>query len=405
MAEREPISAPERSRRTLAGGVLVFRWVALAWMTTIAATGSEPLRHPVIAWASVGAAGGWTVWLTFSRNKWIDAVLWADLALCLWLLLASGIVVTEGDIISQRPFFATGYPLSAALLWGVSRGPVGGIFAGAVLGLGLVLARPLNGVPLTALSGREIQNLAGAVLNYLVAGGAVGLVSRLLVTSATALQGATEELVRERERAARLAERESLARQIHDSVLQALALVHKSGRELSTKQVIPGEEVARLGEMAGQQEAELRSLILRSPVEAGTGTKSLRQELEASARSLDGLYATVSSVGPIFLDAASADEITAAVRQSLENVLAHARASHATVFAEDENGEVVVTVRDDGVGFVYDEEALRREGKVGMLKSMKGRIEDLGGSMKVTTAPGRGTEIELRVPRGVRDQT
>lgn len=398
-ADKEAISAPERSRRTLAGGVLVFRWVALAWMTTIAATGSEPLRYPLVAGASVAAAGAWTLWLTFSGKKWIDAVLWADLGLCLWLLLASGIVVPQGDIVSQRPFFATGYPLSAALLWGVSRGPVAGIFAGTVLGLGLALARPLNGVPIGALSGREIQNLAGAVLNYLVAGGAVGLVSRLLVTSATALQDATEELVRERERAARLAERESIARQIHDSVLQALALVHKRGRELSTKQVIPGDEVVRLAEMAGQQEAELRSLILRSPLDASTGTKSLREELESSARSIDGLPATVSSVGPIFLDAASAGEIAAAVRQSLENVAAHARASQTTVFAEEENGEVVVTVRDDGVGFTFDEEVLRREGKVGMLKSMKGRIEDLGGSMKVTTSPGRGTEIELRVPR------
>ena len=397
-ADTEQISAPERSRRTLAGGVLVFRWVALLWMTTIAATASEPLRHPLIAWASITAAAAWTVWLTFATGKWEQLVLWLDLALCFWLLIASGIVVPEHHIVSQRPFFATGYPLSAALLWGVARGPVAGLLSGAVLGLGLVLSRPLNDVALTALGAREIQNLAGAVLNYLVAGLAVGLVSRLLVASGAALHHATEELLHERERAARLAERESLARQIHDSVLQALALVHKRGRELSTKQSIPADDVARLAEMAGQQEAELRSLILRQPGEAVGGRKPLRDQLETSARSIDGLRATVSSVGPIVLDPRCVDEITAAVRQSLENVLEHAETSHATVFAEEDDGEVVVTVKDDGVGFVYDEAALREEGKVGMLKSMKGRIEDLGGSMRVTTSRNHGTEIEFRVP-------
>ena len=70
------------------------------------------------------------------------------------------------------------------------------------------------------------------------------------------------------------------------------------------------------------------------------------------------------------------------------------------MFAEAEDGWVTVSVRDDGRGFDYDEDRLRADGKVGMLKSMKGRVEDLGGRMRVTTAPGRGTEIEFRVPVG-----
>ena len=64
--------------------------------------------------------------------------------------------------------------------------------------------------------------------------------------------------------------------------------------------------------------------------------------------------------------------------------------------------EIVVSVRDDGVGFRYDEERLRREGKLGMLRSMKGRIEALGGSMRVVSMPGPGTEVEFRLPAQVR---
>jgi signal transduction histidine kinase len=50
------------------------------------------------------------------------------------------------------------------------------------------------------------------------------------------------------------------------------------------------------------------------------------------------------------------------------------------------------------MGFQYDEERLAREGKMGMLRSMKGRIEAIGGGMRVLSAPGSGTEIEFRVP-------
>ena len=389
---------PERYRRTLSRGILVFRWVWLVWMTTLAASASDDLALPGLAWASIGAAAAWTAWLTATRHRWTATVLWFDLGICLWLVVASGIVVPDGDVISGRPFFATGYPLSAPLFWGASHGVPGGLFAGFVLGAGHVATRPLNGVPLDTLTAEQVQNMAGAVLNYVVAGVAIGIVAGVLVRSAEAVAAASATVMKERERAARLAEREKLARQIHDSVLQALAFVHKRGRELSAQPSVPPDDVARLAEIAASQEQELRSLILRDPEEAPTGTKSLRDELERLARSTSGLPVTVSSVGPIWMSSAGIDELVAAVRQALENVIEHANASKVTLFAEVEDGEVVVSVRDDGVGFVYDEDRLRSEDKAGMLKSMKGRAEELGGRMTVASTPGRGTEIEFKVP-------
>jgi signal transduction histidine kinase len=68
------------------------------------------------------------------------------------------------------------------------------------------------------------------------------------------------------------------------------------------------------------------------------------------------------------------------------------------VFADVEDSWVIVSVRDNGTGFVYEERDLRAAGKAGLLKSMKGRVEDLGGRMRVRTAPGAGTEVEFRVP-------
>ena len=394
----EPGADPERYRRTLARGILVFRWVWLLWMVALAISASEEFTIPSLAWASIGAAAAWTAWLTATRHRWTPAALWFDLALCLWLVLASGIVVPDEGVVSGRPFFATGYPLSAALFWGASRGVVGGLAAGLVLGLGHVATRPLNGVAFDSLSATQFQNMTGAVLNYVVAGVAVGIVARVLVKSAEAVAAASEKLMAERERAARLAEREKLARQIHDSVLQSLAYVHKRGRELASREPVPADEVAQLSELAAKQEEELRSMILREPEEAPEGSASLRHSLEEVARGIEGVEVTVSSVGPIWLQRLQVEELAAAVRQALENVVRHAQARRASVFAEQESGEVVVSVRDDGVGFVYDEDQLRRNEKAGMLKSMKGRVEELGGRMDVSTGPGRGTEIEFRIP-------
>lgn len=405
MTANEPAggpSAPERSRRTLIRGVLVFRWVWLGWMSFVALVDAGDYRRPALAWASIGLAGAWTVWVTISPRRWDQRTLWIDLGVCGWLIAVSALVVPDAYVL-DRPFFATGYPLTAALSWGVRRGLRGGLVAGGVLGAVLIVTRPLNGVPLTDLPAREVRDLISGIINYLVAGGAVGFVSLLLTRSAEALQEATGELVRERERAARLAERESLAREIHDSVLQVLALIHKKGRELSRRGEIPPGEVARLGELAEQQEAELRSLILRDPERVPEGTTSLRNDLEALARAIPEVDVVVSCVGPLWVERRVAAEIVAAVRQALANVVEHAGASKATVFAEEEEGRLLVSVRDDGVGFEYDEDALRAKGKAGVLKSMKGRVEDLGGAMDVTSAIGKGTEIELTVPlRGTR---
>jgi signal transduction histidine kinase len=108
---------------------------------------------------------------------------------------------------------------------------------------------------------------------------------------------------------------------------------------------------------------------------------------------------TVGATGPIPLPVGHVGELAAAVRQALDNVVEHAGATRASVFADCDQGEVVVTVRDDGRGFDYDQAALQASGKIGLLKSIKGRVEQLGGALRVDSRPGAGTEIELRVPQ------
>ena len=275
-----------------------------------------------------------------------------------------------------------------------------GVVAGLVLGASLVAGQLANGIDLAGSEPAVLLDLAGGTLNFVLAGGAVGLVGRLLERSAGQLRRATEETIRARERAARLAEWESLARQIHDSVLQALALVHKRGRELAADGPVPADQVAGLAEMAAGQERALRSLILREPEDGLTpaGAASLRAALESLATDERSLPVTVGATGALWLSARHVEELTAAVRQALDNVVKHAGATRAAVFAEEDARAVVVTVRDAGRGFTYDERRLLAEGKIGLAKSVKGRVEQLGGTMAVTSRPGAGTEVELRVP-------
>ena len=378
-------------------GLSAYRLIAFGWMVVLAAI-SDAFEAKAAGWAAIVVTGVWTAWFIVRRGWELPWARWADLALALGLLLLSGVVMRERTVVGGFPFFATGYPASAAMTIGATGGVGHGLFAGVLLSVALVLSRPINGVPLTLLTNDQVAGLANGVVYFFAAGLAAGLVSRVLTRSAAELREAEEETVRQRERAARLAERESLGRQIHDSVLQALAMVHKRGRELATRGSVAPEDVRQLVELAHEQERALRALIQRESEEAPPGTVPLQTVLRAAAYGVSGVPVTVTTVDPVWLPSNWVEELSAAVRQALENVARHADASQAAVFGEHDDPQIVVAIRDDGVGFDFDEARLASEGKVGMLKSMKGRIEDLGGTMRVISAPGRGTEVEFRLP-------
>jgi signal transduction histidine kinase len=393
----QPLAEAERAVAVLSLAVLALRWVTLALMTLMAVITSD-LRRPLLAGLAIAVTAGWTVWLTVARPRPAAPVLAADLALAVGLTLVSGVVVAKGQVGGTHPFFASAYPVAAAAYWGATAGVRAGLAAGAALGAALVVTHIVNGIDVIGETTPHLLSLASGAVNFVLVGGAVGLVAQLLERSAAQVRKATEETMRARERAARLSERESLARQIHDSVLQALAMVHKRGRELAEAGSVPPEEVAGLAEIAAGQERALRTLILRGPTEAPGGTASLRASLEELAGDELPIPLAVGATGPIWLPLHHVEELTAAVRQALENVVRHASASQVTLFAEEDGGAVVVTVRDDGSGFEYDEAGLAARGKIGILKSIKGRVEQLGGSVSVRSAAGTGTEIELQVP-------
>ena len=398
MSSVQERAGTEPGRQGLWLGILAYRWASYVWMTILAVViqADDGFDHPAVGWTAIAMTGLWTLWFTVTRGWEREAARWIDLALACTLVVISGYVVAEKAVVfGDVPFFATSYPASAAMTMGAARGVVAGLGSGGVLSLALFASRPINGVTLAETDWAAIGNGA---FYYVASGGAVGLIDRVLTRSGAELRRAGEEVAQERERAARLAERESIARRIHDSVLQALTLISKRGTELGRRPSVPGSEVRALAEIATDQQRTLRSLIQGSVAEPPSGTVAVRTVLEAAAFGVREVPVEITAVGPLWLPSTAVEEVSAAIHQALENVVHHAGASRASLFAEMDDGEVVITVRDDGSGFDYDEHRLRAEGKLGVLSSMKGRIEELGGSMRIDTAPGRGTEVEFRLP-------
>ncbi|PWI10640.1 sensor histidine kinase [Streptomyces sp. NWU339] len=213
-------------------------------------------------------------------------------------------------------------------------------------------------------------------------------------------------------------ERERLARDIHDGVLQVLAMVQRRG-------AVIGGEAAELGRMAGEQEVALRTLVSGGLVpvprasrdtaggeavraaddtagEAGGGPVDLRALLAPYAGALVNL---AEPGAPVPLAPAAAREVAAAVGAVLDNVREHAGPdARAWILVEDEPDEVIVTVRDDGPGIPEGRLAQAEgEGRLGVALSIRGRLRDLGGSAELISVPGQGTEVELKVPKDTRE--
>jgi signal transduction histidine kinase len=191
---------------------------------------------------------------------------------------------------------------------------------------------------------------------------------------------------------ARTEERERLSRQVHDGAIQVLALVSRRGREI-------GGPTAELAELAGEQERALRRLVSSADAEPPAGGLTDIGAL-LRRRASDRVSVSVPAE-PVLLDAPIAEEFCAAAGNALDNVAAHAGPdARAYVLLEDLGDSVTVSIRDDGVGIADGrlDEAVG-EGRLGIAKSIVARMNWLGGSAKLNTGPGCGTEWELTLPR------
>ena len=358
--------------------VAVYRVCALAYAIFLTANAYETFLRPALGWGVIAGMAVWTAvaaWAYSEPSRRRLPLLILDLSIAGAALYASHFVIDrallEQGVATLPMAWVAGPVLAFAIAYGRRLAALAALFLGFLDGLirGFTNAVTLNGLVLLLL--------AGVIVGYMHS---LATAAERRMQQATQLEAANRE-------------RERLARTIHDSVLQVLALIRRRGTEL-------GGEAAELGRLAGEQGAILRTLVsvgVAGPASHG-GDVDLRALVSQYASPLVSVGVPATAVP---MPAAVAAEVLAAVAAALGNVTDHAATNgRAWVLIEDEDGVVTVTIRDEGVGMAPTRLAeAEAAGRLGVAQSIKGRIRDVSGTVTITSGPGAGTEVEIRVPR------
>ena len=358
---------------TMFRALAVLRVAVLLNMVGLYLLRYDAYAHPAVGGVAVGGLVVWTafvVWAYDAPSRRTPLLLVADLVVAVVAIALTPYV--KGDFNATLPGF---WVMGVMLAWAVQWRWRGGLAAAVIVSMADLAIR--DGID---------QKVYGNIFLLVLGGAIVGFLSGIL-----------QDMAAQRDRAERAAaaaaERQRLARVVHDGVLQALALVQRRAPEL-------GPEGVALGRLAGEQEVRLRGLVQHDSRElvAPQGDVDLAERLST----LQSATVHVSLPGSAaVMPAEVAGEVMAAVESCLSNVRHHVgREAEAWVLLEVLDDRWVVSIRDDGPGIDPGRlEESASQGRLGVRQSIVGRLADLGGAATVDSAPGRGTEWELCVPR------
>ncbi len=386
----------------------VFRAIALAWALIGVWSSREFLSQP---WGAVGLLAlmaGWTaavsLWPVRGAVLPVDR-LWVqltELGVGAVVLLGDGFVYDPGRGIS----LPWSWPAAGVMAIGVARGWRAGLASAlAMVGASLITEFRLDtnlSEPVQAFSRLGLWAVTGLVAGYV----------------SSRLRRAEAEVALARAR-------EEVARQLHDGVLQTLAVIQRRSDD--------GE----LASLARDQESDLRR-FLSGGRSAGPAAAAFSPDPRAEG-GLDGVAAAATAAGlepglrllaqrheRLFPGTAvtvvvapdapqprpdSLEALLGAAGEALTNVGKHAEADRVTVYAEPADPDdladaaerigvdapgrrramVFLSVKDNGRGF--DAEATAE--RIGVSRSIRGRISDAGGLAEIASRPGRGTEVRL----------
>jgi PAS domain S-box-containing protein len=239
----------------------------------------------------------------------------------------------------------------------------------------------------------------------------------LAFASHAAMAMENAKLYRQAQEAAALEERARLARELHDSVTQALfsMTMHAEAakvlleREGDRGDARSGEQLLRnlhqLSDLTEAALAEMRALIfeLRPGALQEEGLAAALRKHTAALSAREGLPIEVQAPERrVPLEPATEEHLYRFAQEALHNVLKHAGASRAVVRLEaDEGGRLVLEIDDDGIGF---DPARVPAGHLG-LRTMADRVEQIGGITQIQSAPGEGTTVRVTAPCAVRTES
>ena len=337
----------------------------------------EDLARPWIAITAVVVALAITVTATVLLRRRAEVLL-SPVAIVVELACGVGVVVVDGwayeagHVFGPSQTLGVVWPLSGVLSAGLALGSACGALAGLLFGPARLFDAWANGVD--HFRGNRVLSMTSTGLVYALAGAVVGVITRLLRDA--------------REEVAAAQAREDVSRTLHDGVLQTLAVIERRTGE---------PDIARL---AREQERELRGYLFdvergRHP---GRGTdlpSALRDAIGRFEAAFTGRADLVVVDDLPTLSERQVEAVAGAVGEALTNAGKHGEASSVTVYVEgDDDGLLFCSVRDDGHGF---DPAATADG-VGLSRSIRGRMSEVGGRMELRSRPGEGAEVCLWLP-------
>ncbi|PKV78845.1 MacS family sensor histidine kinase [Nocardia fluminea] len=381
------LSSADAATAPLWRAAQAFRLVTLLYAIGQQIASVAYYEHPRLSWMLIAVMAIWSGSSALLLSQWYFPeatgkirgwVVFGDQVVTIALIASTRLVADYDWYHGHQTLPTTLWIANSVISMAILRGPVAGVLAG--LGMSAVV------VTVREQWGQDVWGDATAPVLV-----SVGLALGLAANTARRAQGQLERALRI---TAAAQERERLAREVHDGVLQVLAFIKRRGDEIGG----PAEELAR---RAGEQEVALRVLLSEQAEQPDldSGEVDLRPLLTAHATP----KVSVATPGdPVLVGRVVAQEIAAAVNTALSNVSLHAGAdAKAYVLLEDTGDGLVVSVRDDGVGIAMGRlKAAEAEGRMGVSRSIVGRIEALGGTAELLTeGEDLGTEWEFRIPR------
>lgn len=367
----------ERMEQGILRGFAGFRWAAWAWVSLVVLLNRDKLERPWLAWVLVGLALVVTVAASALLRSRPSALLappmvLSELGVAVAMSLCGGWAYEGGNAFSNTIALGSPWVLAAVLTVGVAYGAWAGAGAAVALGVARVGAAFANGAR-DFDSGQWLSLLSTTVV-FLLAGTLAGRVTELLRRAESEVAAARA--------------REEVARTLHDGVLQTLAVIERRADDPA------------LARLAREQERDLRAYLFGVGVTAEHGGAAdvgpgLRAAAARYEDAFGGRVDVLLAPDLPHLDRAGADALAGAVGEALMNAGKHGGAGRVVVYAEpDEPRGVVCSVRDDGTGF---DPQCTTEG-VGISRSIRGRVEEVGGRVEIESRPSGGTEVRLWLP-------
>lgn len=351
--------------RSILRAIVTLRWLTLVWAVAGVVISWTHLTRPAAAVGLLSLMAGFTilatiVWRSHSSMLAHPATMFAEMVVAAAALLGDGWVYDP----ARAQSLAWAWPAAVIVTVGVHLGARWGSAAAVLLGF---------------------ASYFGDARNSLSDWGVAASSKTALYVLAAILSGYVARRLREAEVEISVARaREEVGRTLHDGVLQTLAVVQRRSTD------------PELAALARQQDRELRDYLFGVEAPERSLPIALRETATQIQQRHEIAVDVVAADDLPPLPPESVEALAGAVGESLTNAAKHSNATLVVVYAEPDDDSprgVFCSVKDNGDGF-DPEAATAGQGIAG---SIRGRIEERGGRVEITSRSGRGTEVKLWV--------